>query len=130
MRSKGSRFVTDVKFRDMVARSSEEQASLVARDETWSRVRSLGQRMLDAGRTGDWVSASAILSERNALIRRFFAEPVTVEDAPAVAASIREAIDEHDELRRLSEAGREEVQDKLRSLRAGKKARQAYLSAP
>lgn len=114
----------------MVTEPSARLLNNVPRMATWPLAKALGQRMLAAARDGDWERALKILSERNSVLQTFFSTEVREDEAEAVAESIRDTLAVDDELRRLSDLGRADLQGKLRGLKTGRKARQAYLSGP
>lgn len=118
----------DVKIRDMASDPGSRLLARVPRFATWPLIRALGQRMLAAARDGNWELALKLYGNRTTVLERFFAEPVTEDEAPAVADSVRAAQQDDAELRRLADGGRDDLQNKLQGLRAGRKARQAYLS--
>ena len=121
---------TDVEFRDMTNPPADSLLHNVPRMATWPFVNALGQRMLAAAREGEWELALQVMSKRNIVIERFFEVPVVEEESDRVADAIRETLEQDAELKRLSIAGRSDLQEKLRGLKAGRKARRAYVSGP
>ena len=119
---------TDVDFRPMANDSVDGMLRNVPRFAVWPTAEAFGQRVIAAAEQGDWAFALRILGQRNQLIEHFFAEPVTEDEAPAVASAVQKTLDVDGRLRSLADGGRTDLQDKLQSLRMGRKARHAYFS--
>lgn len=106
---------------------SQGLLTTLPRVATWPTAHAISQRMLDAAREDDWILALRLFSERNALLVRFFADPVSEDEAPSIAESIKRTMEHDAELRRLSESGRSNLNERLQTLKTGRKARHVYL---
>ena len=71
----------------------------------WPFARALGQRMICAAHEGDWISALKILEQRNAVLQRYFDEPVSEEEGREIADAVRGVMKDDEELQRLTQSG-------------------------
>lgn len=87
----------------------------------------LSTQMLDSARSEDWENLTKSESERNTLMRQFFAEAATVDTAAATEQSIRLILSLDKKILALTEKTRDSLGAEIHQLMAGQKAKKAYL---
>ncbi len=91
---------------------------------------SVTEEMMSAAEDAAWDRLSALETDRQALLRDAFADPIPDADGAAMADLIRRIQVLNQRLVNLSSQGREGVAGALGAIAAGRRARAAYGGAP
>ena len=97
-----------------------------SRASDWESLLLLTRDMLVTAKTGDWDSVLSFEEKRRAHIERFFATPVSAQEADAVRQGILEILDSDKRLLRLSQQQRRKRSAAVLQFRQKAAAQQAY----
>ncbi|MBT8116830.1 MAG: flagellar protein FliT, partial [Gammaproteobacteria bacterium] len=87
-----------------------------------------GRQMLAAAREGDWSRADTLQSQCHRMAEALFAEPVPAASAAAVAETIGELMELHNEVMQLCSHTREDFMQEIGNLNQGRQAVSEYTS--
>jgi bisphosphoglycerate-independent phosphoglycerate mutase (AlkP superfamily) len=96
--------------------------------EDFAHLLDLSRTMLAKAQDGLWDEVIALETQRQELIKLFFAEPVHQAHAEAVAAGIKTILALDEKITELAEVKRFDILQLLQTLEQGKKAVKAYTS--
>lgn len=102
--------------------------SVVAPRPDWQQIAAMSQAILAAAQANDWDAVSALEPQRRTLMEAFFAYPVGVADADAVAQGIREVLDVDREVMVLCQQTKDALSQQMGQLTQGRRAEAAYTS--
>jgi hypothetical protein len=95
-------------------------------ESAWDHIIKLSSEMYELAQSEKWELLLDKESERRAAIEVFFAQPVSVENASATAVAIKEIMERDREMMGLFDKAKEEVAQKMGSIKAGKRMDAAY----
>ena len=87
----------------------------------------LSKDMLNHAKQGDWAQVTELEAGRRTLVMRCFRQPVRYQDAPQVAAAIKEILHLNQMVSDLVSAHQDAVGIDIRNNKQGRTARAAYL---
>jgi hypothetical protein len=98
------------------------------RAEDLHQLLELSRTMLAQAEDGLWDEVVLLETQRQDLIKRFFAEPIQQAQAGAVAAGIKTLLSIDEKITELAELKRFDILQVLQTMEQGKKAVKAYAS--
>jgi hypothetical protein len=101
---------------------------MAGRAEDLQQLLELSKTMLTQAQDGLWDEVILLETQRQDLIKRFFAEPVQQAQAEAVAAGIKTLLAIDEKITELAELKRFDILQVLQTMEQGKKAVKAYTS--
>ena len=96
------------------------------RNSSWEQILELSREMRGLADEEEWERLLEKEIERRVAIGEFFAQPVSIEEAPAVAAGIKALMEMDKEMLSLFEVAREEVAQKMGAMKTGRRMEDAY----
>ena len=96
------------------------------RPVSWQQVEQLSQEMAVLAEREEWELLLEKETERREVIDTFFAQPVSAEEAPAVASGIKALMAADKEMLSLFDTAREEVAQKMGTISTGRRMENAY----
>jgi hypothetical protein len=93
------------------------------------RITELSINMLELARKLEWQNVAELEVERRDLVMQCFAQPTSEQDAPEVAASIKQILKLNQEIEALGQECRERLGGEIRMHNVGRAATAAYRSA-
>jgi hypothetical protein len=88
----------------------------------------LSRQMLDRARDSEWARVAELEDQRKQLVARCFQQATSGQDAPEVAASIREILSLNDQITALGSVCRDRLGGEIHTHKVGRSASAAYLS--
>lgn len=92
----------------------------------WEHILGLSREMTQLAQGGEWELLLDKEGERRIAIESFFTQPVSVENASAMAVAIKELMEMDRAMMELFGEAREDVAQKMGSIKAGKRMDAAY----
>lgn len=99
-----------------------------SRHRQLQQVVALSRQMLDQAKAMEWARVAELECERKRLVQEIFRRPVDGQEAPGVAAAIREILRLNEQVTRLGQECRDRLGGELHSHKRGRTASAAYLS--
>ena len=103
----------------------ETSAAMVA-ENLPERILEQSRVMLERARLGDWKTVIRLAAERDQLVYRFFSEDPSARDSCRVAEILNEVFRLNRRVEAMTRKGREQLQEGLQKIHAGRKALHAY----
>lgn len=108
------------------ARARETQAVDSQRSQQFRDLIDISREMLVQAREDAWERVGELEAQRRALMAQCFRHPTAEQDAPGVAASIREILHLDEEVAALGRKHRQTLGADIHTNRVGRSARAAY----
>jgi hypothetical protein len=100
----------------------------IRRSEQLREITDLSRQMLESAQNMEWGHVAELEVQRKELVVRCFQSPTSAEDAPAVAAAIREILRLNHAVTELGRDCRERLSGEIHTHKVGHAASRAYLN--
>lgn len=96
------------------------------REQQLAEIRSLTQHMLSLSEKDDWQELTELEASRRGVIRTFFDEKPTADEAPTIASTIQEVLEADRQIIERGAAARDSAATEMRNMGQNVKAVKAY----
>lgn len=94
--------------------------------QQWQKIESMTQQMHVLSEEENWQGMIELESERQNLLKHYFAEPVTETEAAVIAEKIKEILHSDEKLMLLGQRKKDEAAEAVRKLSTNRQAINAY----